>query len=251
MLNKIGPVISGIIGAPTNWNVVQKGLKKFDGKKCANAVATLAITSICLKDGVGCWMYVHQSLNNDKIPEKRRKFVAALDLTNGGLMIATQILAFFGMKKLNEKLLYTCFSKTFDKTGQAFKLLAGKVHVFQKLDHLKKTTDVKELRVHHSELQKFCLESIGNITNLAAATILAKRIVVPFIATPLASKVEKHMNKDGDLSAQNSNNTQQYPSMKGSQPEVEQTKEGQALDIVSEADASSNLIERYKQSHNA
>ena len=243
MLNKIGPVVSGIIGAPTNWSKVQNGLKKFDGKKCANAVAALMITSICLKDGVGCWMYVHQSLNNEKIPEKRRKFVASLDLTNGGLMILTQILAFFGMKKLNEKLLYSCLGKTFDKTGQAFKLLAGKVRVFQKLDHLKKPTDVKELRGHHSELQKFCLESIGNITNLVAATILAKRIVVPFIATPLANELKtwadkREKMKNGEIPAESKDTID--VSMKGNnkseeteQPEIEET--------------ATNLLDIYKK----
>ena len=52
----------------------------------------LAITSIIAKDGVGCYMYVNQSLHNDKIPDDKRKFVAALDLANGGLMILMQIL---------------------------------------------------------------------------------------------------------------------------------------------------------------
>lgn len=250
MVNKVGPLVSGIIGAPTNWKNVQNALKKFDGKNCANAVATLMISSICLKDGVGCGMYVYQSLNNDKIPDKRRKFVAALDLTNGGLMILTQILAFFGMKKLNNKLLYTCFSKTFDKTGHALKALTEKVRVYQKLDNIVPPTKKGAIGEKHEELKKFCLESIGNITNLVAATILAKRIVVPFIATPLASKVEKWMNKNGKGDITGADNNSQNPSMKGNQPKAEEPKEAQILDVTSESDDNTNLIEKYKNSHN-
>ena len=41
------------------------------------ALAVGTVSSIILKDGIGCAMYVTQSLNNDKIPEKKRKFVAA------------------------------------------------------------------------------------------------------------------------------------------------------------------------------
>ncbi|MBP3820697.1 hypothetical protein J6G99_03530 [bacterium] len=238
MLNKIGPAISGVIGAPTNWKSIQKCLKKFDGKNCANAVATLMISSICLKDGVGCGMYVYQSLNNDKIPEKRRKFVAALDLTNGGLMIATQILAFFGMKKLNEGLLYKCFGKTFDKTGHALKTLTEKVRVYQKLDNVVPPTKKGVIAEKHEELKKFCLESIGNITNLVAATILAKRIIVPFIATPLASKVEKMMNEHD---AKNKAQEEEKPSvsMKGNSQEQEP--------VVVEEPVSTNLLDKYRK----
>lgn len=241
MLPKVGPMISSVIGGATNLKSVQNALKKFDGAKCANAVATLAISSICLKDGVGCGMYVWQSLNNDKIPEKRRRFVASMDLTNGSLMIVSQIAAFFGMKKMNKALLYKCFNKTFDKSGEALKALTEKIRVYQKMDGIVPSKK-SEIGTQYEEFKKFCLESIGNITNLVAATILAKRIVVPFIATPLASKVEKRMNKHSG-NAEEDVKDKTNPTMQGKTKQPEQT--------ISTVNGTSNLLEQYKLEHTA
>lgn len=236
MLPKIGPMVSHVIGGATNFNSVQNALKKFDGAKCANAVAALMITSICLKDGVGCGMYVYQSLNNDKIPEKRRKFVASMDFTNGALMILTQIAAFFGMKKLNEAVLYKFFNKTFDESGKALKALTEKIRVHQKIED-QLPTKKTEIATEYQKFRKFCLDSIGNITNLVAATIVAKRIVVPFIATPLASKVEKQMNKYSENPVNKENKIE--PTMQGKiEPE-------NILNTV----GTSNLLEQYKLQH--
>lgn len=49
-------------------------------KDNAKFMSAIGVTSIVLKDGLGCYLYVKQSLNNEKIPEDKRKFVAALDL---------------------------------------------------------------------------------------------------------------------------------------------------------------------------
>ena len=101
-IQSIGTKIGTTIAKATNLKPAVKLGKKFeiDAEK---ALATATVTSIILKDGIGCAMYVGQSINNDKIPEKKRKFVAALDLTNGILMIGAQIAMFFAMRKYSEK----------------------------------------------------------------------------------------------------------------------------------------------------
>ena len=56
----------------------------------AKFAAKMALFSALTKDAVGCYYYVTQSLDNEKIPEEKRKFVAALDLMNGILNVALQ-----------------------------------------------------------------------------------------------------------------------------------------------------------------
>lgn len=189
----------------TNAGFYDKTSKSFNRRKVGDALTAATIGSVVLKDGVGCVMYVYQSLTNDKIPEKRRKFVAALDLTNGVLMIATQILSALVMKKINEKFFYKIFSKTFDKTGQLFRKYAPCIRCREKAaNEIPKTK--QDLNKNYNNLKDMLFDGFKFVTELTAATIIAKRMIVPFIATPLASVVEKKMDKH---SAKHENNGKQ------------------------------------------
>ena len=96
-----GAVGTGVLAYKRNWIprlikwfsetkfMTKKAFPKYE-KDDAKLIAGVGVASIVAKDGLGCYLYVKQSLNNDKIPEDKRKFVAALDLANGGLMIAMQ-----------------------------------------------------------------------------------------------------------------------------------------------------------------
>ena len=90
--------ISRGMGKVSYWQPIKKLGEQF-AKNPEKALGNAVVTSIILKDGIGCAMYVTQSLNNKKIPDEKRKFVAALDLTNGGLMILAQIGMFLAMRK--------------------------------------------------------------------------------------------------------------------------------------------------------
>ena len=201
------------LGALSNFKPTQKLCKWFK-KDPLGAIATSTITSVAIKDGVGCAMYVYQSMHNDKIPDKRRKFVAALDLTNGILMITSQIAMFFAMRKLNDKLFHKLFNKAFDKGGRAFKTFAEQIRVDQKLEGLIPSSK-RDIGMAYDTLKEGAFGIFKFVTELAAATIGAKRILVPFIATPLASKVKKMMDKHSDKSVKTDNSDNSNPSMKG------------------------------------
>ena len=221
---------------------------KVDRKTADNIIAYTTIGSVAAKDIVGCGMYVYQSLNNDKIPEKRRKFVAALDLTNGVLMVATQIAMFFAMRKINDKLFHGLM-KSFDKEGTAFGKYSRQVRAMLRKSGVpsEEVNNKSELRKEYADMKDMAFSLFKSVTELAAATILAKRVIVPFIATPLASKVEKLMNKDDKNNPKEAGNSAQNPSMKGSESaKLQEIPETSQID-----DGNSNLIERYKQSHNA
>lgn len=190
----------GIMGYKGKW--LQKGIKwlsdtKFMNKKVfpnyeidnAKFMSLIGVTSIVLKDGLGCYLYVKQSLNNDKIPEDKRKFVAALDLANGGLMVAMQLLTFFTIssKKVQTKLFNSLFGEHF--TRSAKKALKFKLKQNSELTNM----SGKEFYKAREKDLRGLIGAFGYLTSLAASAIIAKRVIVPFIATPLADKTKAWM----------------------------------------------------------
>lgn len=203
---------SRIIGKATQLKPIDKLGDKFD-VDLEKALAMTTVTSIIIKDGVGCAMYVKQSLGNDKIPEKKRKFVAALDLTNGLLMIGAQIALFFAMRKFSEPIFNKLFKKSFNEKNARF--ISSRLRVQQAKEGKPVSRKLEIDKSYKNEVRKDALDLFKFIADIAAATIVGKRIVVPFIATPLASKVEKWMNKkpgqEDTASTQVGNQNSQIP----------------------------------------
>ncbi len=240
-MTSVGSVSSKVIGKVTEFKPVQKCCNFFR-KDPEKAIAYSTIASVVGKDGIGCYMYVNQSLNNDKIPEDKRKFVAALDLTNGILMIAAQLALFFGMRKLNEPLFNKIFQKSFDKGGQIFKTISTKIRKQQREAGVPVARKIK-IKKEYNNIRKDCLETFKFITELAAATILAKRVIVPFIATPLAQKVKDKMENKFD-SKKSENKVEKDNDDKH---EDDNKIEGHKDEIKSqEAGHNSNLLSKYK-----
>ena len=169
---------------------VMKAIAKNYERDNLKFITGVAITSIVLKDALGCYMYVKQSLNNKKIPEEKRAFVAALDLANGGLMIASQLLAFFTISnpKVQQKMFNALFGKSMNRSFR--KGIIDQLEKNPKFQSLGK----KMLNDNFKEFTKTASGALNMVTSLVASTIFAKRMVVPFIATPLATYLkENHM----------------------------------------------------------
>lgn len=174
----------------SNTNLIKKVTKEYRGNNL-RFIAGVGILSIILKDGFGCYLYVKQSLNNKKIPEDKRKFVAALDLTNGGLMILSQLLAFktISNPKIQEKLFGWLFGKHFNSAAKkSYETILKAKDKFTKMS-------AKDFEAGFESFKKNTKGTFGILTSLVAATILAKRVIVPFIATPLADKAKAWMDK--------------------------------------------------------
>ena len=117
---KINPFLETTVMKPLRWASERSFIKKAGNKVFDNNrkyIDGLGVASIVAKDGLGCYLYVTQSLNNKEIPDDKRKFVAALDLTNGLLMIGFQILMFFTVshKVCQTKMFDKFFGKMFDR----------------------------------------------------------------------------------------------------------------------------------------
>lgn len=179
------------ISALGNTRVMEKVCESYQSNN-VQFIAGLGLLSIVLKDGLGCYMYVKQSLNNKKIPEDKRKFVAALDLANGGLMILTQVLTFFTLsnKKVQAKLFDKTFGKLFSRAARkGYQVLIKQKPKFANIEGV-------EFNKTFGAFKDKVQDIFGIMAALVASTVLAKRIVVPFIATPLAERAKKFLYKD-------------------------------------------------------
>ena len=172
------------------------------GKKLANPKATVATAALIAtvsnvsKDSVNCAYYTIQSLNNERIPEDQRKFVAALDLSNGIMNVGIQILTAFGLSELVTSIFDNKIAKAKDFSTKE-EVLKEK---FKKLpDELKKLTTEKDFLTKEAA-------RIKGRTNLArtgftvlfvniAMQILTKRIITPLVATPMASFFKEKFEK--------------------------------------------------------
>lgn len=137
-------------------NIFLKGVNNII-KHPKEAGIALVMTNVA-KDAFGCIFYVYQSLTNEKIPEKKRKFVASLDLANGILMVINQ----YTLGKMLSS----------DGFGNFIDNMCGK------------------------SMNKSTINSLKAIIPLIGSAVIAKRVIVPFIATPTASWFkEKFMDK--------------------------------------------------------
>ena len=184
--------INRLSGAMSKLNPI-KFIDKAFQKDPEKALAYMTVGSIVAKDGIGCYKYVTQSLKNKEIPEERRNFVAALDLTNGVLMIAAQIGMFFLMRRFSEPIFDRIFKSSFGE--KATKFLAERVRMLQKSDGVNSARKLEISKELQKKVRKDALDAFKFVSEIAAATIVGKRIIVPFVATPLANVVKGKMEE--------------------------------------------------------
>ena len=238
-VNKILSATSHIIGKVEKSVPMQWAEKKFnvDPEK---ALGLATVTSIVVKDGVGCWKYVTQSLNNQKIPEEKRKFVAALDLTNGILMIAAQIAMFFAMRKYSGPIFNKLFRKSFNPDMAKNIASAIRIKQAQASETLSRKLTIEK---EYNKVKSDSLNVFKFVADIAAATIIGKRVIVPCIATPLAAKVKVKMEE-----YEKKHHPERFRNVDTTPKEQEPlpVDEGDKLDITTH---NTNLLKRYYNYH--
>lgn len=162
-----------------------------------------ALLSALTKDALGCYYYVNQSLHNDRIPEDKRNFVAALDLMNGILNIGIQLTVGLWIdnnsKKWFEKM---HVGKELEKINT--EKIAKKLKPIVNLSNEAKDVSAEQIEKY---LRTKVLGKAGKATKwlkvgfaaavmLTATQVVIKRMIVPFLSTPLASWYKaKYMDK--------------------------------------------------------
>lgn len=191
----IKPIFEKLAKSKTMNNILD-----YIQKNPENAARSLVLANVA-KDAINCGFYVYQSMNNKDIPEEKRKFVASLDLANGVLMIATQLAAgfYFTTKKVQDKI----NGKLFGNVAENYKNYVNNLSNGQNFgeDLLAKL----ERTIEHNKITKKCNTGFKAISTILITTVIAKRVVVPFIATPLASWFKnKYMESKHDAAKNNS-----------------------------------------------
>ena len=161
-------------------------------------VSYTSLATVVVKDVIGGVFYVRQSMKNEKIPKEKRGFVAALDFTNSVLMISTQIAAFFTVQ--NEK----CIDWTFKKTVGRYFNKANRRSCKEEMRALNKDLSRVDFTKAFKDAEKTAKDGFKVFLPLVAASIFAKRVVVPFLSTPAATWAKnKFFNNVGGEQDQN------------------------------------------------
>ena len=175
------------------------------GQKLANPKATVATAAMIAtvsnvsKDAVNCAYYTIQSLNNERIPDDQRNFVAALDLSNGIMNVGIQLLMAFGITEMITSIFDNKIAKLKDFSADE-KVIKD---AFESLTaELKNKTNLEEFTKNYKQMikKRKDLARLGFtvLTVNIAMQILTKRIITPLVATPMASFFKDKFDKPGE-----------------------------------------------------
>lgn len=145
----------------TQSNIFNNHLRKVI-ENDAFAAKTIVTCSV-MKDVFAYTVRYKTTMDNEKIPEKRRPFVAAMDLASGVVTAIAQIAVGFSIAspKVQNKLWNSLF----------------------------KNSTFKDVAI--------AKKSFATILALVGSGVITERVIVPLIATPLAEKFEKkYIKKD-------------------------------------------------------
>ena len=115
------------------------------------------------------------------------------------------------------------FGKYFDRNSK--KMIQAVLQNTEKY----KNASAQDISEAFAKIKGSVCDAFGSLTSLFAATTIGKRVIVPFIATPLAGKVEERMNKNAkkpvvDKDTQNTYDTSKH---------VKKHAESKNLNVVS------------------
>lgn len=211
--NSINKAIGNTLNKGASTNFVTGALKKALQNPPKYA-GTMLIATIVSKDIVNGFLYTYQSWNNKKIPENKRKFVAALDAMNCIFMVGGQL----GIGYLIDKGLTPWLQKKYNgysedpitKVTTPVKhskspLAYDNVHKLAENSLKNYVDDVakydtkalsKEVINGLSGKYKSMATGISIIVTALATTALVKRTITPLITTPLAGWLkDKYLDK--------------------------------------------------------
>ena len=201
-VGKIGTTLKeNLLYKPVNWlgktNLVKNRLGKQYQLNNDKLITGVGVFSVVAKDGVNCAYYVTQSLNNDRIPEDKRKFVAGLDLANGILNVTLQA----GVAKIMDSYVGEFFDKKI--APKHF----SKEKYKEMWNGMENKVKFEDFARQMERNKGFAKSGLRVITALVAMQVLTKRIIVPLIATPLASVFKKQFEKGEKNKADKENKT--------------------------------------------
>lgn len=199
--NMMPKAITSSVGTNINKGLEKAGQSKFmkdlankqllhETQKAPLPFLLGPVASIITKDAAGCICYVYNDLTNKKIPPEQRPFSAAMDLANGVTSIAVMALMdnFFSpaIKKGYESSTRKYFSDANVKKIAASVAKKGGISAEKALEQTK---------AKMKTLDQSTISGFSALSKLVIVGIIAKRVVSPFISTPLASAIKPYVQK--------------------------------------------------------
>lgn len=192
MSPQIAPFFNKILDSKllnTMYKAAKNNPAKFAGQ--------MALTSALTKDAVGCYYYVTQSLHNEKIPEENRNFVASIDLMNGILNVLLQFTIGSWLDKVSPKFFDNLMDKKLNTTKTR--------QIAKSLENIINNQDITAVKIENflknkmlgsaGKASKWLKIGFNAVSMLVATQIITKRMIVPFLSTPLAGWAEKNIFK--------------------------------------------------------
>ncbi len=158
------------------YNLSDSKLMKKHAEKVINddvLAARLLVGSNVLKDAIVYAFRYDKSRKNEEIPKEKRGFVAALDLASGMTTCFVQLAIGFAIsnRKLQQKMCKTLFGHLESKSPEVFSIAK---------------------------------KGFTSALTLITSGVIGERIIVPLVATPLATMIKnKHLNKNDNSSKAN------------------------------------------------
>ncbi len=181
---KIGAIMNKPLKKLANSGFMEKICTHYRADN-AKFITGLSIGSILAKDGYGCYIYVRQNQKNKQIPKEKRDFLSALDLATGALMIGVQALSYFAVTKNGFA------QKTFGKIFNKYFTADNAQKIQEKCADKFKGLNSKEFQKTFVQYKDDISLAFSHLTTLLGVTVLAKRVLVPFIATPVSDKLKE------------------------------------------------------------
>ncbi len=163
-------------------------MRKFIPDNPTDIAATLALISTTTKDAVNCYYYVTQSLNNKKIPEEKRKFVAGIDLSNGILNVVIQFALGSLVNNYSSKLFDSWFGK------KLFSKDAAK-NLYDRMKAAGLNYQEDQVLKGMESNKKWAKAGFKVMAVLLVTQVIAKRVIVPFLSTPMAGVFKEQLEK--------------------------------------------------------
>lgn len=195
-MTSISPVTA--LSKMAKSKLFEKYLYKPATENPAKFAGQMALLSALTKDAVNCYYYTTQSLNNEKIPEDKRGFVAAMDLVNGVINVGLQFTLGAWIDKNSGDWFNKIVGEKLDtnKTTEIAKKVADTLKVEHAGENIS-TAQIKNYLIEKSVLglkggkMKWLGIGFSTITMLIATQVISKRVFTPFLAPPIAGWVKE------------------------------------------------------------
>lgn len=186
---KISDIINKPIKRFANSGLMERVCKRYRSND-GNYIAAFSVGAMILKDAYNCGIYVAQNERNKSIPDDKRRYISMFDVMNFLLITGVQLLTYATIAQKATQ------AKIFDKIMGRHFTPEKMMRLEEKLQRRFPQMSPHDITANINKYKDNVALSFEHLFSLITTLILAKRVIVPLLATPLAEKAEKKFSAD-------------------------------------------------------